>query len=90
MPDRKSEKLYSLFKSDPFILAVIFLVSFLLRLQFLPQLKLDPSFLLPVFDCKEFNFWAFKILNLNNWTWVALNNHTPLYAYFSKFLATAW
>ena len=69
-------------ENEKLLAVIIFCVTFLIRLPFLIKLQTDPAFLLPIIDCKEFNFWAFQILNINHGLWVDLNNHPVLYAYF--------
>lgn len=68
-------------KSNLIKLLIIFLAALSIRLWFLARVQSDPAFHIPVFDPKEFNFWAFQLMQ-NGWQWHSLQNHTPLYAYF--------
>jgi len=69
-------------KRSNFITAfLIFVISFLIKIPFLAIIKKDPTFIMPIIDCLEFDAWSWHILN-GKILWTELNNHPPLYAYF--------
>ena len=72
-------------KNEKLLILFLFLMTFIIRFQFINTLKNDPAFLLPIIDCKEFNFWALRVLE-HGPLWQKLSNHTPLYMYFLVFI----
>lgn len=62
-------------------LALIILITLIVRLHFLSLVQDDPAFRMPVVDSLEYDIWAYKIYH-DNWFWDKTPYHLPLYPYF--------